>query len=440
MRMAAAYAAMFVISVGLLFAIVYGVLNDYADSQTRAAVEIESRELAAEGSSDGLAALAELLRTRSAETEAHYLLLSVEGRPVAGDLPQILAKEGWAEVPDTMNDGDDDSGSLVILGTRLLDGALLLVAHETHERDELLDALITAFASAAVLAVIIALGSGYVLSQAFLKRIDSFSETADSVMQGRLSERIPVSGTGDEYDRLAGRFNEMLARIEDLVAGMRQVSSDVAHDLRTPLSRLRQNLELARRDGATVADYKTAVDGAIEETDSILATFAALLRIAQVEAGTRRSGFARLDLSDVFSAIFEAYEASVEDSGRKLISRIEPGVLIWGDRELLVQMLSNLIENAIRHTPKHSIIELNLTQRDGHAIGVVADNGSGIPPEERPKVFQRFYRLERSRSSPGNGLGLALVGAVAELHGIEVDLSDNQPGLRLTLRFPRTPA
>jgi signal transduction histidine kinase len=224
--------------------------------------------------------------------------------------------------------------------------------------------------------------------------------------------------------------------VQALMESLRHVSNDIAHDLRTPLGRLRQRLEDARLRARSLEDYETAVDRAIADTDAILATFSALLRIAQIESGTRKASFSAVDLSGVFRSIADAYGAVAEDRGQILTAAVTPGVDVRGDRELLMQMLANLVENAIRHTPEGARIGIGLERGADGPVGIVSDTGPGIPPEARDKVFQRFYRLDRSRSTAGNGLGLSLVAAVAETHGIAITLADNQPGLEVRLRFP----
>ena len=437
-RLAIAYAALFALSVSILFVIVYVVLEDYSSGQLRSAVEAEAATLIEEVRTDGLNDVASIIDARiSADRdEAHYVLLSAEGRRLAGDLPIGVASQGWRTFAYQIADGDGEGERLLALGSRVPGGALLVVAHEMDERNELLSALILAFSIAGLLSVALALGAGLVLSRAFLGRIDHFNRTAAQIMQGRLDERVPLQGSGDEFDRLAENVNAMLSRIQDLMESMRQVSSDVAHDLRTPLSRLRQGLELANRKATNLDEFRQAVDRALSETDDILATFAALLRIAQIEAGSRKAGFATVDLSGAFLAIEEAYAAVIEDSERRLQTSIEPGVAFLGDRELIIQMLSNLLDNAIRHTPPKSLITMTLRREPGGMVGSVADNGNGIPESERAKVFRRFYRLEHSRTTNGNGLGLSLVSAIAELHGIELQLRDNTPGLTVRMIFP----
>lgn len=436
-RLAIAYAALFTISAAVLFAVVYVILSDFAAEQMRAAVEAEIATLADEARSDGIEHLSKLVSARlnGREDASHYLVVDQGGRKLAGDLPVSAAIRGWAQVADAPEADEDDGRPLLAKGVDIAGGGLLVVGHEADEQDELLEALIAAFAIAGALSIALALAVGLVMSRAFLRRVDSFSATANQIVQGRLDERVPLSGTGDEFDRLADSVNDMLARIQHLMEGVRQISSDIAHDLRTPLARLRQGLETARRKATDVAAFQRAVEQAIEETDEILATFAALLRIAEVEAGTRRAGFAAIDLSDMFETLAEAYAAVAEDSGRKLVASIEPRLSIRGDRELLIQMLSNLIENAIRHTPPRTLITVSLKKTRHAVVGSVADNGTGIPAPERERVLRRFHRLESSRSTPGSGLGLALVAAVAELHGIKLQMKDNDPGLSVELSF-----
>jgi len=254
-------------------------------------------------------------------------------------------------------------------------------------------------------------------------------------MAGDLSRRVPTRGSGDDFDQLSASLNEMLDRIQTLMEGLRQVSNDIAHDLRTPLTRLRQRLEAARLKARTVDDYAGAVDSTLADTDQILRTFGAMLRIAQIEAGTARSRFTTVDLSGVLRAIVDLYAAFAEDQQQALTGKIADGVSVHGDRELLTQMLVNLVENALRHSPAGTLVQVGLERQANAVLCSIADNGPGIPKEEYDKVFRRFYRLDASRATPGSGLGLSLVAAIAELHGVAISLGDNQPGLRVELRF-----
>jgi signal transduction histidine kinase len=228
----------------------------------------------------------------------------------------------------------------------------------------------------------------------------------------------------------------MLDRISGLMENLRQVSNDIAHDLRTPLTRLRQDLEEAQKRDPTATDLKRVIASAVAEADLLLETFSALLRIAQFEAGTRRSAFRPIDLSDVVRTVAEAYAPSVEESGRTLRVEIADGVQINGDRGPLSQLFVNLIENALHHTPPGTAITLRLSRQPTCVVAEVTDTGPGIPADERTKVFRRFYRLERSRTTPGSGLGLSTVAAIVELHHAVIDLLDNEPGLRVLIRFP----
>jgi signal transduction histidine kinase len=225
----------------------------------------------------------------------------------------------------------------------------------------------------------------------------------------------------------------MLDRIQQLMDGLRQVTSDIAHDLRTPLGRLRQRLEDAREHATTTADYASATEAAIAEADTLLETFSALLRIAQIEAGAQKSAFAELDLSALVRSIGEAYLPVAEDAQHRLELAIDGGIGFTGDRQLLAQMISNLVENALNHTPGGSTVRLALAKSATGLTLEVADNGPGIPADERDKVFDRFYRLDRSRSTGGSGLGLALVRAIATLHGLAIRLEDAKPGLKVVL-------
>ncbi len=283
--------------------------------------------------------------------------------------------------------------------------------------------------------VLLALGGGALITAGFLKRIEEVNRTSRSIMDGSLSNRIPMRGSGDEMDQLAVNLNAMLDRIQALMESVKRVSDDIAHDLRTPLSRLRQRLELARSSVSTPDGYAAVMDQSIAELDVILETFQALLRIAQVEAGTRREAFAEVDLGAVVSTVAETFGPVAEDSGQRLRARVERDAKVHGDRGLITQMLANLLENSIRHCPAGAQIDVTLGRDAGQAVLRVADSGPGIPEGERDKVFRRFYRLETSRTTRGNGLGLALVKAVAELHGATVELADNRPGLRVSVRF-----
>ncbi len=337
----------------------------------------------------------------------------------------------------TPDDGfdDDEAGDQALLFGLMLGGARLVVGRGLSEVEETTELLFGALIWTLSLTVFLALAGGLVFSRAAVRRVAVISRTTDAIVAGDMTNRVPVEGRDDELSHLAHNINRMLDRNEALMAGLRQVSDDIAHDLRTPLGRLRQKLERAHRQESTVEGCKAALVEALKETDGILETFAALLRIAQIEAGSRKSRFTRIDLSGLAGAIAEAYEDVAETEGHLFATRIEPGIEIEGDRDLLSQALANLVENAIRHTPSGTDIALDLRREGKGAVLSVADHGTGIPEAERSNVLKRFYRLEQSRTSPGSGLGFALVKAIAELHDAALNLSDNGPGLRIELRF-----
>ena len=255
-------------------------------------------------------------------------------------------------------------------------------------------------------------------------------------MQGKLHERIQIHGTSDEIDRLSVNLNRLFDSNENLLESLKQMGTSIAHDLRSPLTRLRQGLEETRLKSVTAKQYRQAIDRAIEDTDHILSTFSALLRIAQVESGSQRSGFANCDLTELIEKVTNTYIAVAEDCQKELFAEIAPGVSFLCDSHLLLQLFANLVENAIKHTPVGTKISITMDVHQSQARVIISDNGPGIPEEQRGRVFERFYRLDESRSTPGNGLGLALVAAAAELHGIAISLDDNRPGLRMTLLFP----
>lgn len=438
-RLAAFYALLFAVSALGLFAIVRWNVGAAIDAQLRRHVQAELSSLTDAAADAGT--IAKLVARREASrgrNSAHYLVLSASGDRLAGDLPRPDPVEGWhrIDLPRAGDDDADDGEHLVeALGERLPGGGFLVVGTDSFELVELQESISRDFLAAAVGIVILAITGGILASRGFLSRIDAIERTSRAIIEGRLSDRIPVRGTGDEIDRLSHDLNTMLDRIEALMGSLRQVSNDIAHDLRTPLGRLRRKLDAARALAPEGSEVQPALQEAIADADGILATFSALLRIAQIESGSRRAGFAPVDLSGLVSEIGSVFLAVAEDAGKRLEVHVAPDLAVEGDRELLAQMTVNLVENAIRHTLPGARIELALRDADGGPVLLVTDNGPGIPPGARARVFERFRRLEESRSTPGHGLGLALVGAVADLHGIALALGDNDPGLRVELRF-----
>lgn len=445
-RLAAIYAGVFGASVLALIVVIYWIATEAMGQQLRAGIEAEVAALVEHDRAGGVTQVADAIRRRLASRRRatmYYLLTDPAGRKIAGNLLARPPHAGWSELRDPSDEeGDIEDGTaqsderlVVAWGAGLADGTFLIVGEDTSRVVEAQEAILAALAWAVSATVLLATVGGIVVSLGFLRRVDAINRTSRAIIDGQLAQRIPTRGTDDDLDQLARNLNEMLDRIQALMESVRHVSNDIAHDLRTPLSRLRQRLESARLRARSVSDYEVAVDHAIADADAILATFAALLRIAQIESGSRKAAFTTVDLSGIFRSIVEAYGPVAEDRGQALASMIEPGIAARGDRELLTQMLANLVENAIRHAPADTRIAVELRDAARGPVGIVADTGPGIPADERARVFERFYRLERSRTSPGSGLGLALVAAVAQLHGIGVELQDNDPGLRVVLAF-----
>jgi signal transduction histidine kinase len=278
---------------------------------------------------------------------------------------------------------------------------------------------------------------GLFLGRRFMAQVDAITQTCERVIAGKFNERIRTRGRDDEWDRLARAINEMLDRISTLLENLQQVSSDIAHDLRTPLTRLRSRLETAREQPPGLEEYPAVIARALVETDQLLSMFSALLRISQIEAGTRVQTFTSVSLSNVLQRLFDIYLPVAEDCAHLLSANLREGFIVRGDQELLTQLFSNLIENAIRHTPQGAQIRIALELVDGAAVASVSDNGPGVAPEDRDKVTRRFYRGSASRSSEGHGLGLALAAAIVQLHGARLELRDAAPGLRVIVAFPQ---
>jgi signal transduction histidine kinase len=430
------YAALFASSAVVLGCIVYWTVQSSVDRQFKARIEGELRLLDLLAATEGASELVREVQQRAVYAgNLEYFLANSDGERLAGSLPDSPPKLGWSdiEVPDQQNPGHTKTfrvkTKLFDNGYRMTVGDDLAPIHEI--RRAFLEALIWTLAAFLGLALL----GGILLSTLFLRRVDAISKTVAEIIEGNLNSRVPLRGTYDPFDRLSASLNRMLDRIQLLMETLSQISNDIAHALRTPLSRLRHKLETARLSAERNSESNQTIDAALMETDTILDTFSALLRIAQIESGTRTAGFANIDLSNLFETVTDAFAMVAEEEGKTLTVNIAPMVIYWGDADLLSEMLANLIENAIKHTPEGTGIEVTLTNQNGVPVAAVADNGPGVPHQYRTRIFRRFYRLERSLAKPGNGLGLALVAAVAELHGIELVVADNRPGLRMTMSF-----
>jgi signal transduction histidine kinase len=430
------YATLLAASAVILGFIVYATVQASVDRQMDARIEAEIEILKGEFRSEGSAELAREVETRINYFGAlEYFLADADGKRLAGSLSNLPATDGWSDIAITEPQQGKDPKYFRVKTVHLDNGYRLVVGDDLASKEDIRRAFLGALAWALVAFLVLTLTAGALLSSAFLSRVDSIGRTAEAIINGDLGSRVPLRGTNDNFDRLSATLNRMLDQIQRLMESLSQVSNDIAHALRTPLGRLRQKLEVAHANSGVDSQCTKTIDAALEETDNILNTFSALLRIAQIESGTRTVGFREIDLSKLFETVSEAFSAVAEDEGKTLTAEIAPSVKFWGDGDLLSEMLANLLDNAIRHTPQGAHIEVSLMNHGSQLVASVADNGPGVPPAEQERIFRRFYRLERSIRTPGTGLGLSLVAAVAELHGMKFCATDNMPGLRMTLSF-----
>ena len=439
-RLAIGYVALFAVSAIFLLAFVYWLTTTYMLRQADQTIEAEIVGLAERYRLGGLNGLTASIRERldrRPQGSSIYLLTDAAGAPIVGNLnrwPKVMPDEnGFLEFELVAGPGEPPHRArakpFVLRG-----GFQLLVGRDLQELESVRSLLLRTMAWGLALILALALLGAVVVSRSRIRRIAKIDEVIGEVMAGDLSRRVPLEGTSDDLEDLSEKLNRMLGELSNLVEGVRRVSDSIAHDLRTPLARLKTRLERVRRGRPEEAE----IGEAIEEADRLLATFGAVLRIARIESGERgRAAFAAVDLTSLVDDVAELYRPLIEEKGSRLSLHNAPSVVVQGDRDMLFQAVTNLVDNAIKHTPGGGRIEISLAPRDGGAAIVVADDGPGIPPEEREKVRERFYRLDRSRTTPGAGLGLSLVSAVGARHGGELRLEDNHPGLRAMLVLPR---
>lgn len=447
-RVALLYAALFGFSGFAALGSVYWTTASYLSTQTDAMIRAEMDTLREIYQRTGLSGLQRTVSERSAmgdDTDHVYLLANPDYTPLAGNLtvwPESLRTgDAWGRLVLSEQDADEehDRHEARVQSATLPGSLRLLVGRDLHESEELREHTLGTLFWALGVMLVLALAGGLVLSRGVLRRIERINRTSREIMAGHFDQRMPLNGSGDEFDQLAQNLNLMLERIERLMNGLREVTDNVAHDLRSPLTRLRSRLEHSQRETPESVDYRTLVEQTIRDVDGLLATFNALLSIAQIEAGARRGDWELLDLTALARDMVELYQPAAEEHGDILRGHIEPGLSLNGSRELLSQALANLLDNAIKYTPPGGHIELSAARVDGAIELSVSDSGAGIPDAARERVLERFVRLDASRNQPGSGLGLSLVRAVAQLHLASLQLADNRPGLKVTLRFPPSP-
>ncbi len=449
-KLSLAYLVIFSIGAGLLLGRIGFTARLFIDEQISETIDAEIRELSDAYSRGGIRRLSESVDRRSRQPGSSiYLVTTFAGEVIVGNVSEIssgaLDTPGESEI-SYKRVGEEGEPHPAIARVYVLSGGFrLLVGRDLGEREALRAVLLRALGTSLVWLTLIGVLGGAFVASRVLKRVDAMNDTARNIMLGDMSRRLPLAGSGDELDRLAVNLNAMLERIGELLTGLREVSDNIAHDLKTPLTRLRNDAEEALRVTNADADRKLALEKIIGESDGLIRTFDALLMIARLEAGTLTDGMVDFDVGASMRDIVELYEPSAEDRSMSLVFDGDEGVMVHANPDLLARSLSNLVDNALKYSGSTAIAEAGSTfdirtsvKKAGDIVEIaVADHGPGIPDAaDRARVLDRFVRLGASRSAPGSGLGLSLVNAVAKLHKGSLQLDDNGPGLRVVLRLP----
>jgi signal transduction histidine kinase len=425
------------------------------NEQITATVNVETAEINDIYTRRGLHGVALTVANRALRPGANlYLVTTPEGKAIGGNVgslaPGVMASLGWSETAYRRLDEQDTAHHRALVRvTELTNGFRLLVGRDLEERRRLFGIVAKAAQWSLLVVIVLGIGGGIFVARRVLRRIDAMTGTTRRIMAGDLSGRLPVGRSGDELDRLAENLNAMLERIEALMTGLKEVSDNIAHDLKTPLTRMRNRAEEALASSGSEAEYRAALERTIEESDALIRTFNALLMIARAESGQARGNMDDFDAADVAKGIHELYEPLAEDDGMTL--RVKAATArLHGNRELIGQALANLVENAIKYGKPSPVVQpldpaaaartreivIEARREGDHVLLSVADHGPGIPEGDRKHAVERFVRLEASRTLPGSGLGLSLASAVATLHGGELRLGDSHPGLTVTLVIP----
>jgi len=447
-------AGLFALSSFVILSLVYAANVGAAMRRADAAIAAETRAIEERFERGGAASVNRYIVQRSVGGgEFLYLLLHEDGRQISGNLSDLPATpadgdgrvrfvydRAPADGAAGQGEGRAARGRLGPLG----EDYQLFVGVDVEEEARFTGAILNSVLLASALSLMLGVGSGAVVSRRFARRLEEINAAARQVMAGRLQTRAPRTFSGDELDELSGNFNDMLDRVERLMHRMRTAGDSIAHDLRLPLTRMRNRLEASLVEAGDIAEREAALQQAVSDTDELLKTFNAVLSLSRLQAGERRRAFERLDTSAILADVAELYEPVCEEAGLEFAYEAEPGIRLTGDRELIAQAVANLLDNAVKYTPEGGAVMLRARQRSTGEVEVsVTDTGPGVPPEERSRVLERFVRLEKSRNLPGVGLGLSLVHAIAEVHGATLILDDGPgevdgfgPGLCVAMRFP----
>jgi signal transduction histidine kinase len=444
-RLALISIAVFGAMVIALFGYVYWATTNFVLSRSDSAIAAEQAMLRNIYDSGGRDALTVAIEQREAVARLQgsiYLLADESFAPVAGNLkewpPALKGEEKWAEFKSEQLNAKPGSGSALFRARaeNLPDGFHLLVGRDVSDLGRFADEIYAALALAVLLIFILAAVASISVTRRTVGRIESINATSRAIMKSGLGTRIPLHGTEDEWDHLAQNLNSMLERIETLMAEVKQVSDNVAHDLRTPLTRMRARLEKAGIDKSGRDHEQSLINETIADLDDVLRMFSSLTRISQIETTNKTSAFRTVDLAEIATQVAELFDAAAESKGGRVEVIGDHPVPVTADRDLLFDAVANLVDNAVKHGRVGGRVIVAADKVNGESVISVADEGPGIPTTEFEHVFKRFYRLEQSRRTPGNGLGLSLVAAVARLHGAQITLSDNAPGLKVVLHFP----
>lgn len=439
-RIAFVYSAAIALGIALLGVIVFWAMHVAFTRQLDVMIQDEADTMMLEYRSGGSKELAIAIDERerlNTAAQLYYAVFAPDGRRVMGSLDTNMPRVGWQDIDFTDPAEGADTGRA--LAIELPDHQRLLITADREWIEQIDRTVLITFIAGFFAVIALGFGGALVLGGYLRRRLTAIGGAAEAISGGDFSRRMPVSERHDEFDQLAAVLNSMLEMIQQLLDNLRQVSSDVAHDLRTPLTQLRNALEESGRAPRDAEEQRAVIADGINRVDEILSLFAAILRISEVESGQIRRLFARFDLSALITDLAESYAPAVQEEGRSLTWSVEPGLQIYGDRELVAQAVTNLLENAQRHTPTGTTIEVSLARTNTGARIVVADDGPGVAAEDRASITKRFIRLEHSRSKAGHGLGLNLVAAIVGLHRGTLEFSDHKPGLAAQITLPLDP-
>jgi signal transduction histidine kinase len=432
-RLALLYMSIFGLSVMLLLGFIYWTTSLFMEQQTMETIDAEIQGLSEQYRHLGLGGLIGVINQRIARDPSGrsiYLLTDSRFKPLVGNLEQwpkeASPEESWFQF--VLSDESGEIRTALARRFLLVGNFHMLVGRDVSEKNAIQKKIIESLGWGLAMTIVLGLLGGVLMSRSILRRIDLINRTSREIMGGDLSRRMPLNDTSDEFDQLAQNLNDMLDQIEQLMTGIRQVSDNIAHDLRTPLNRLRTRIEVTLIESPDMASYRKVMEQTIAEADELLKTFNALLTIAQAEAGSSKGDFGAVDLRTLARDVAELYEPLAEEKGLSFEVKLRQVPPVQGNRHLLAQALANVLDNAIKYTPPGGRVSLELRLEGSSVVVSVSDDGPGIPRGERERVLERFYRLEMSRCTPGSGLGLSLVSAVTKLHKARLLLRERNPG------------